>query len=159
MRLGTNKIEDENNIYYIFDGSPYFPLDNFYPCTVEYEGLRYKNSEAAFQSAKHKNSMRRIPFTKMDASTSKAIGKNKRLTVLRSDWEQVKDKVMYDIVKDKMERNPEILALLLSTGDRHIEEGNTWGDEYWGVDFITREGRNQLGITLMRLREEFRSCK
>ena len=33
----------------------YFFLSNFYVAPVEYQGLTYRNNEAAFQSAKAKN--------------------------------------------------------------------------------------------------------
>lgn len=159
-RLTKEQVINGNTITYIFDGSPYFPLDNFYPnIEVEYEGLKYTNSEAAFQSAKTLDMNMRKLFTTMNASESKHYGKNPRFMHLRSDWNEVKDQVMYDIVKDKMERNPEIKNLLLETGNLIIEEGNTWHDTYWGVDLRTGYGRNQLGKTLMRLREEFKTSE
>ena len=153
----ANIVEDSTHIYYIFIDSPYFPLDNFHPAVVKFEGLMYRNSEAAFQAAKLKTNAERKArgFHRMDANTSKMVGKNPRVTKIRNDWEQIKDQVMYGIVKDKMQRHPWILELLLATGNKVIEEGNTWNDEYWGVDRFTRQGRNQLGLTLMTLREEF----
>lgn len=158
QKLAEIGYEDDNGIYYIFEGSPYFALDNFYPLEhgVGFEGMRYRNSEAAFQAAKLKNKHARLPFMELDANESKWRGKNPNLTPLRSDWNEVKDEVMYTIVKNKMERHPKILALLISTGNKDIKEGNFWNDLYWGVDYQTRKGRNQLGITLMRLREEFK---
>lgn len=150
--MRKEEIEDQNNIYYIFTGSPYFALDNFYLAPVQYDGVMYTNSEAAFQSAKLADIIDRLPFQTMGPDEAKFRGKNPKLTKLRPDWEEVKDQVMYDIVTDKMARNPQIAELLLSTGDRHIEEGNFWNDLYWGVDFYTKEGKNQLGHTLMRVR-------
>ena len=152
------KYEDERTIYYIFVGSKYFPLDNFWEDNIKvvYDGLEYTNSEAAFQSAKLTDKSKRIPFTKMSAQQSKFIGKNPRLTKLRPDWNEIKDQVMYDIVRDKMMRNPWIKDLLLSTDSKIIEEGNYWNDTYWGVNIKTGKGKNQLGKTLMKLREEFR---
>lgn len=141
MKSRTSRpMEDKDNIYYIFIESPYFPLDNFYPCKVKYNGLTYMNSEAAFQSTKNSDPLKRLAFSNMTASQSKAIGKDPEWTTLRSDWEQIKDQVMYDIVRCKLEQNPDVLELLLSTGNRHIEEGNTWNDQYWGVDLFTRAG-------------------
>jgi ribA/ribD-fused uncharacterized protein len=150
-------VEGKNVIYYIFEGSPYFPIDNFYPnIIVEYEGLIYTNSEAAFQAAKTKDMNMRKLFTTMDASEAKYCGKNPNFMFLRPDWDEVKDQVMYDIVKNKMLNNPECLKVLKSTGNKLIQEGNFWGDLYWGVDYYTKRGKNQLGKTLMRLREELK---
>ena len=38
--------------------------------------------------------------------------------------------------------------------DAELVEGNTWGDRYWGR--VGGEGRNRLGITLMRIRGDIR---
>ena len=72
-------------VNFIFQGSPYFPLDNFYPHSpVTFEGLTYRNSEAAFQSAKNVDKGLRKLFTSMSAAESKAYGKNPRFTKLIS---------------------------------------------------------------------------
>ena len=76
-------------------------------------------------------------------------------------WEQIKDKVMYDILRDKFSSDPN-KANLLATGNRPLIEGNNWHDNYWGVCSCERckrkynHGRNQLGKTLMQIRDELR---
>ena len=49
---------------------------------------------------------------------------------------------------------PQLRDALLATGDAELVEGNTWGDTYWGV--CRGRGRNQLGQTLMRIRDDIR---
>ena len=44
--------------------------------------------------------------------------------------------------------------LLLSTNELEIEEGNVWGDTYWGV--CRGIGANRLGKILMKVRQEIR---
>ena len=129
----------------------YFFLSNFYNAQVEYEGLLYKNNEAAFQSAKVVDMERRKQFCKLDPSTAKRKGRN---VTLRHDWEQIKDKVMEDCVRDKFTRNEELRQRLLDTGDEELVEGNVWGDQYWGV--CRGRGKNMLGKILMRVREELK---
>ena len=73
---------------------------------------------------------------------------------LRSDWEEVKDHFMYGIVMTKFACNPDLKAKLLDTGDEDLEEGNTWGDKYWGT--VNGIGKNILGKLLMRIRSELR---
>lgn len=68
------------------------------------------------------------------------------------DWEEVKDKVMYEIVLAKFTQNPDLKEKLLATGDEHLEEGNTWGDTTWGT--VNGIGENRLGIILMKVRKE-----
>jgi predicted NAD-dependent protein-ADP-ribosyltransferase YbiA (DUF1768 family) len=47
----------------------------------------------------------------------------------------------------------------LDTGEAKLEEGNRWGDEFWGVNLKTGRGKNWLGVLLMRVRNELRSEK
>ena len=78
-----------------FTGDYYF-LSNFYIAPVSYNGWDYTNNEAAFQAQKTKNRRLRFQlFSKASPSEAKAAG---RKIDLRSDWEEVKDKVMYEIV-------------------------------------------------------------
>ena len=76
-----------------FRGKYYF-LSNFYSSPVTYEGLTYLNNEAAFQSAKTFSN--RECFTNLDPSSAKKLG---RRVQLRSDWEETKYNIMYEIVK------------------------------------------------------------
>ena len=132
-----------------FRGKYYF-LSNLYETPVTWNGLTYLNNEAAFQSAKTFSD--RECFTNLDPSSAKKLG---RKVQLRSDWENVKDDVMYEICKAKFSQNTELKKRLLSTGNEHLEEGNTWGDKIWGT--VNGIGENRLGKILMRIREELRN--
>jgi len=87
----------------------------------------------------------------------------RRLT-LRPDWDRVKRDVMLALVRDKFARNPALGEALLSTGEGLIEEGNTWGDIYWGIarravparGIRVGDGENHLGRIMMQVRAEFR---
>lgn len=129
----------------------YYFLSNFYPASVEYNGLTYKNSEAAFQAQKCTLDSEKLPFTEYTAVESKRAG---RKVKLRDDWERVKLDVMEDVVRCKFLQNPEILDKLIATKDAILIEGNHWGDKYWGVDVRTSKGENHLGEILMKIRKE-----
>jgi ribA/ribD-fused uncharacterized protein len=131
-----------------FKGKYYF-LSNFYSTPVMYEGLLYQNNEAAFQSAKVKDLERRKQFCQLDPSIAKKKGRN---VLLRNDWEDIKDEVMYQCVKDKFTRNQDLRQRLIDTDNEELVEGNTWNDTYWGV--CRGRGKNMLGKILMRVREE-----
>lgn len=131
-----------------FKGKYYF-LSNFYSAPVMYEGLLYQNNEAAFQSAKVKDLERRKQFCKLDPSIAKKKGRN---ALLRNDWEDIKDEVMYQCVKDKFTRNQDLRQRLIDTDNEELVEGNTWNDTYWGV--CRGRGKNMLGKILMKVREE-----
>lgn len=126
-------------------------LSNFYDAPVTYEGMSFKNSEAAFQAAKCVDPSDRMQFQDMTPSSAKRLG---RRVSLRPDWEHIKLGVMREIVLDKFTRNPDLKAKLLATGDAELIEGNTWRDTFWGVDAATGKGRNNLGRILMSVRTE-----
>lgn len=131
-----------------FDGNYYF-LSNFYPVEVEYEGITYKNSEAAFQAMKVIDVKERYAFKDLSPSKAKWLG---RRVKLRPDWEDIKDQIMYEIVKSKFSNNMRLKKMLSDTGNSYLEEGNTWRDTYWGT--VNRKGQNKLGQILMKVREE-----
>ena len=133
-----------------FQGDFFF-LSNFYEAPVRYDGIVYQNNEAAFQAQKCANPADRQRFAGLNPSEARNLG---RAISLRKDWEQVKMSVMSEIVRAKFEQNPDLAEKLLSTHDAYLEEGNTWGDKYWGV--CDGEGNNTLGKLLMEFRDELK---
>jgi nicotinamidase-related amidase len=80
-----------------------------------------------------------------------------RQVTLRSDWEQVKEQVMYDCLVEKF-KDEQLRNLLIATYPSELIEGNTWHDNCWGNCVCEKckhiNGRNLLGKTLMRVRKE-----
>ena len=126
-------------------------LSNFWDAPVTYKGLTYRNAEAAFQAQKCLTEEEKVQFTTLRSNEAKRLGRNVQL---RPNWENVKLPIMEEILRAKFTQNEELKTLLLATGELVLEEGNTWGDTFWGVDAKTREGRNHLGRILMRIRKE-----
>lgn len=137
-----------NNAITLFKGDHFF-LSNFYVAPVVYQGVRFENNEAAFQAAKCPERMR--DFCGLNPQAAKRLG---RRVKLRPDWEAVKYDVMYQVCKAKFTQNSDLLDKLLATGEAELVEGNTWGDQVWGV--CNGIGENHLGKTLMRIRSELR---
>lgn len=131
-----------------FRGRYYF-LSNFYSVPIKHGLLTFANTEAAFHS--EKCPVRAGEFTKLNPSEAKRLGRRVRL---RSDWDQIKDNVMLDVVRAKFTQHPDLAQKLLATGDEELVEGNDWGDIYWGV--YKGRGKNMLGKILMRVRAELR---
>ena len=104
-------------------------LSNFYGAIVFYDGLWYRNSEAAFQSAKTLDTETRKRFAEVSPIQAKKMG---RTVKLRPDWEQVKDGIMLEILRSKFAPGTRCAERLLSTGRLRLIEGNTWHDNYWG---------------------------
>lgn len=126
-------------------------LSNFYDCKVYYNGMTFKNSEAAYQAMKCLSAEEALSFQEHSASEAKYHG---QLVKLRPDWEQVKLRIMEEIVRAKFVQNVHLAKKLVATGDAKLIEGNTWGDTYWGVDTRKKKGENHLGIILMEIRSE-----
>ena len=130
-----------------FRGNYYF-LSNFYPCKVQYRGITYPTSEAAYQAQKTINENERLRISKIeDPKIAKAEGQK---LDLRSDWEDVKVDEMYLICMNKFLQNPKLEELLLATGEEELVEGNHWHDTFWGV--CNGVGENKLGKILMMVR-------
>lgn len=143
-------IETEDKILGLF--GKYRPLSNFHEADVEVDGYTYRWSEAAYMAEKtfsldEKRALR-CCFT---AAGAKTLGQT---VTLRSDWEEVKFEKMLKVLRCKFSQDEFCRDLLLSTGDKYIEETNWWGDDYWGKS--TTNGKNNLGKILMQIRDELR---
>lgn len=135
-----NKIET-------FDGEYRF-LSNFYPSVV----YGYPTVEHAYQAMKSLD-----PVYKDAIRTCGPPGRAKKLgqqAVLRKDWNDIKLDIMEELVRIKFDSHPVLKGMLLATSDAYLEEGNYWGDTYWGVCRGT--GLNHLGLILMQIRKELR---
>ena len=126
-------------------------LSNFHRHPFEWRGKTWDTAEAPFQAAKTRDErMRERIRAAPSPGGAKRLG---RRADLRCDWERIKDDVMHSVLVAKF-AVPELRDALLATGDAELVEGNTWGDVYWGV--CGGRGRNQLGRTLMRIRDDIR---
>lgn len=143
---------DETKVIGLFR-EEYFFLSNFYETKITYNGLTYKNAEAAFQAQKCMTEKEKEAFTELEAVAAKRKGKRVKL---RPDWEEVKLFMMEEIVRAKFTQNESLREMLLATGDAILREGNTWRDTFWGVNLKSGRGQNNLGIILMKIRDELR---
>lgn len=116
---------------------------------VTYNGITYRNTEAAFQA--QKCLARAHEFADISASEAKRLG---RKVTLRSDWNNVRIGIMHDIVLAKFCQNTDLCEQLIATGDCELIEGNYWGDRFWGV--CSGTGENHLGQILMQVRNELK---
>ena len=132
----------------------YFFLSNFYSAPVTYNGITYKNNEAAFQAQKCLDADIKNKFADLNPSQAKRLG---RCVDLREDWEEVKFTIMQEIVNSKFDQNPELAEKLLQTGIEYLEEGNNWGDKIWGT--VKGEGQNNLGKILMNTRDRIKGLE
>ena len=128
----------------------YFFLSNFYMCPVEIDGIKYTNSEAAFHAQKCLE--RKGEFAYLNPNEAKRLG---RSVNLRTDWDDIRIAVMFNICLAKFVQNPDLAKKLIKTEDAELIEGNTWNDKFWGV--CNGVGENNLGKILMQIRFNFKT--
>ena len=126
-------------------------MSNFYRIEIRYKGEVYPTVEHAFQAAKTKSKYWQQKIK--EAKTPAEAKKMGRKAPLKTDWNKYRDKVMRKLIKEKF-RDPKLRERLLKSGDAWLEEGNTWGDTYWGT--VNGKGTNRLGKILMRHRDRLR---
>lgn len=136
-----------------FDGTEYRFLSNFWHSPVEMDGLIYPTVEHAYQAAKCAilGDRKFIQEAKTPAK-AKMLG---QIVKMVSDWEEIKVDVMRGLLYKKFVAGHSLARQLLATGDAYLEEGNTWGDRFWGT--VNGEGKNWLGTLLMEVRESLKN--
>ena len=128
----------------------FFFLSNFYLCDITFDGITYKNAEAAFQAQKCEDTKEKFKFSQLAPGDAKRLGKTIKL---REDWKDVRVDIMRKVVKAKFDQNLGIKEKLITTADRCLIEVNVWKDKFWGVS--CGNGKNMLGRILMDLRKEY----
>jgi hypothetical protein len=131
--------------------NPYGCFSNFSNHPVMIGALEWKTSEHYFQAQKfvgteHEESIRNCS----SPNSAAKMGRDRSLP-LRNDWEEVKDRIMFDVCLAKFTQHLDIRQILLDTGAAQLIE-HTVRDNYWG-DGGDGSGKNMLGIILMRVRE------
>lgn len=140
-----------------FDGKFDF-LSNFYPSMITDGEIWFPTVEHYYQAAKAKN---KEDYKAIAAAPTP--GKAKKLgreAEMRADWEEVKDDIMLEALRQKFSHKL-LKEKLLATGEERLEEGNYWHDNIWGkcycVECQNTVGQNKLGKMLMKIREEIKS--
>jgi len=133
-----------------FKGTNRF-LSNFYYAPIPYRDFMCDSVEVAYQAEKCDNYEDLVMIAHMNSMDAKLCGKRIKI---RPDWEEDKLMVMEILCRRKFDKYIGLQAMLLGTKDKILEEGNTWGDIYWGI--CNGAGENHLGKILMQLRKEYR---
>lgn len=145
----TKEMLDTPNYIKGFCGRHAF-LSNFYVHPIVRNGIRYGSSEAAYQAAKYdgRPAIQQL-FVSVTPDESKKLVDANPYDVSAFN----RNEVMKQVLESKFS-DPSLRSLLLSTGQKRLEEYNWWDDTYWGVTRLG--GQNKLGIMLMELRERLR---
>lgn len=133
-------------------------FSNFALYPVKLQGKIWQTSEHYFQAQKFEDKEYREKIRKAKSPMKAAeLGRSRKVKIV-SNWDKIKDNVMYDAVKAKFTQHEELKQLLLSTGDAKLVE-HTENDNYWGDGGKQGKGLNKLGKILMKVREELKKDK
>lgn len=132
-----------------FDGR-YRWLSNMAPIPVWWSGVEWRCAESAYHAAKYRRAEWER-FVRLDGFAAKRLS---RAIEWDSAWWTVLRRVcvMRSVLRAKFARGSALGLALLRTEDAVLVEGNTWGDEFWGV--CAGRGENVLGRLLMDRRAE-----
>ena len=131
-------------------------LSNFASVPIEYDGVTYKSVEHAYLSAKSDDKeWKQVCSEDYPAGELKKISKGIEIV---PNWDDMKIGVMKMLLVKKYSQEP-FTTKLLNTENMIIEEGNYWGDTFWGVDLKSGYGENTLGKIIMNIREILKDMK
>lgn len=128
-------------------------LGNFYPSPIKIYGRSFTCAEAAYQMCKFKGHKQlQAQFETLNGDQAFQLAR-KNSTLIRSDWNFVKEKVMEEVLYAKFTQNKHLQSLLLATLQAFIVEHNevVGRDTYWSNNH-DGTGQNRLGELLMDLR-------
>jgi ribA/ribD-fused uncharacterized protein len=124
-------------------------LSNFTPCNIIFNGTTFPSVEHAYMSAKCSESSWKL-FCTQESNPGK-VKRESRKVKLVQDWDLIKVNVMTICIVKKFNQEP-FKTKLVNTAGAFIQEGNRWGDTFWGVDLRTGKGCNTLGVIIMTVR-------
>lgn len=132
-------------------------LSNFWLVDVVFEDELYPSVEHAYVAAKTTDlNLRKTIAALQTPGAAKRAG---RSLTIRDDWDAIKLKVMETLIRQKFQ-HVGLRRRLLETGQSLLIEGNTWGDQFWGMTWQEGAipgwvGANNLGRIIMRVRDEW----
>lgn len=166
------KPEKQGKLYYYSNSKENKWLSTFNIANpFKYNGMEYPTVEHAFHAQKVADDDPMVEEYRLAFSTNvadvitpndaKKFGgptsfKENNFT-LRSDWNNVRLKIMEEISREYYQSNVEFIEKLINTEEKLLIHKGFRIDDYWGV---TKEdkGENNHGKILMKLREEFKNA-
>lgn len=158
MKLKRYEVNQKKTITFMRNYDPYGGLSNTsaYPMIVN--GIKIKNVEALYQSMKFpKNSKIQKKIIEANSGYAAKLIAYRYSRKIRTDWDDIRIRIMYWCLKVKLAQNMEVFGnLLRCTGSKKIVE-HSYRDDFWGAKLIDSEyiGNNQVGKLLMRLRKRY----
>lgn len=153
--MECHKLDTDKQVF--FYEQDFYVLSNFSAFTLQWQGLRFDTSEAAYHWEKFAITAPVIAEEILHAESAHEVFKIAEVNKAcrRPDWDNVKVSIMRDILRAKAAQHEYVRRKLLETGDRELIE-DSWRDDFWGWG-PNRDGQNMLGELWMQVRAEFRA--
>ena len=144
--------------FYRASEKPYGAFSNLYRREIKFEGELFATSEHAYQAGKpRKKSVRDWLLSAPSPALLAMAAHGLYYWDVVPGWSAGKFDRMRGVLRAKFEQHPDLLNLLLATGDARLVESATVDNEVnrlWGE--VNGVGKNMLGVLLMELRAELR---
>lgn len=142
--------------FYRASEKPYGVFSNLFKRDIEFEGEVYPTSEHAYQAGKARKPVVRDWILAAPTPALLAMAAHGLYSWdINSDWAKVKFDRMRRVLRVKFIQHPDLLEILLSTGDARLVEAATVDNavnRLWGE--VNGKGKNMLGELLMEVRTE-----
>lgn len=132
----------------------FYCFSNFSSFAVKWKGRLWPTSEHAYQAAHFFKTAPKLAEKIYKSRSAHEAYKIAKANAGQSpkNWDEIKVKIMEEIVRCKLKQNPYVMHKLMQTGKRKIVEDSP-KDDFWGWG-ERKNGRNELGKVWMRLRDE-----
>lgn len=142
----------DNEKQVLFYENEFYCLSNFSSFAVEENNVIYMTAEHLYHCKKFDDQeiIEKILNSRSAHDAQKIAIQNK--DKVRKDWNDIRVKIMKDILLLKLHQHPYVNKKLLETKDREIIE-NSWRDDFWGWG-ENKDGQNNLGKLWMEIRDK-----
>jgi len=144
----------DNDKRILFYEQEFYVFSNFSSFKLKWKGFDWMTSEHAYHSEKFDDSnlIEQLKETRSAHDAMKFTYANRKN--YKKNWDDIKLKVMKDILCAKVEQHPYVKKKLLESDDKELVE-NSWRDSYWGWG-LNKDGENHLGKLWMEVRNELK---
>lgn len=143
-----------NTIRFYKVGNEFGNFSNFASFPIFIDGEVWPTVEHYFQANKFEDLAIRNKIKIIDSPMKAAKEGRNTKNILRADWLEIKDNIMFQGLLSKFLQHHNLKEELLNTGNAQLVE-HTKNDSYWG-DGGDGNGLNKLGFLLMRVRKIIR---
>lgn len=155
-----------NDMYVFFWGGIY---SNWYMVRFLYKGHSFNNTEQAFMWEKavlfNDNEIAAKILKTSCPKESKSLGRKVK-NFNNTQWDDVKENIMFDVNYEKFTQNNRLCEELLSTDNKILVEASPY-DKIWGIGLHWEDdrcldetnwlGENLLGKVLIKVRETIKN--